>query len=270
MPSYNRENYLPIAIESCLNQSFHDFELIIIDDCSKDRSFEIAKEYAKKDKRVRVFKNKTNQRLPKTLNIGFGHARGEYFTWTSDDNYFAPEAIEVMVSALDHMSQTGLVYTDYTLIDDRGKIGKRIYQEPPEYLPIRDCVGACFMYRADVAEKVGEYNPEMVLVEDYDYWLRVGLETKLYHIPVSFYFYRVHDGALTQTRKVEIKKAKNKLKEIYWNKYNIPEEIKPIADLYFWYISEKDFSSYFDLLKIILKNPIVTTSYILKNIRRLS
>jgi GT2 family glycosyltransferase len=214
-------------------------------------------------------KKTQGQKLPKTLNIGFKVACGKYLTWISDDNYFAPNALEVMNDALDKMKHVGLVYTDYTCIDDRGKIGKRIYQEPPEYLPIRDCVGACFMYRASVAKKVGEYNKDMVLVEDYDYWLRLGLVTKLYHIPASFYFYRVHDGALTKTRKEEIRMAKNALKNIYFGKYSIPDIIHPISDLYSWYIEDKDSMSYFKLLKIILSNPIITTTYILKNLRRL-
>ena len=140
-----------------------------------------------------------------------------------------------MVKILDNSPEIGLVYTDYTLIDDHGKVGIRLYQEPPDFLPIRDCVGACFLYRADLARQVGGYNENMQLVDDYEYWLRFGLVTKFAHIPESLYFYRVHDQSLTIECKVEAKQAKKSFKELFKDQYIIPAEIKPINDLYNWF-----------------------------------
>jgi len=269
LPVYNREKLLPLAIESCLNQSFKDFELIIIDDCSKDNSVLVAKEYAEQDSRIKVIVNETNKKLPSSLNIAFKEARGQYFTWTSDDNLVHENALEEMSNVLDNSPDIGLVYTDYTLIDEQGKIGSRLYQESPEFLPIRDCVGACFLYRADLAKQVGGYNENMQLVDDYEYWLRFGLVTKFAHIPESLYFYRVHDQSLTIERKVEAKQAKRALKELFKDKYIIADKIKPINDLYNWFIEDRNLGSYFRLLKIILCNPIITLSYIIKNLRRI-
>ncbi len=268
LPSYNRAHYLPGAIESCLKQSFKDFELIIVDDCSKDDSVEIARGYAKLDKRVKLIVNAENKKLPGTLNAGFGEAKGEYLTWTSDDNLYHFDALRIMREALDSMQDVGLVYTDYSLIDDAGNNGKRIYQEPPEFLPVRDCVGACFMYRADVARKIGEYNEDMFLMEDYEYWLRMGLVTKLHHIAEALYFYRLHSQSLTQRRAEEIRKAKNCLKELYQDKYVIPEYIKPINALYMWFIGDRSLESYVKLLGVILTHPLSTIGYIVKNLRR--
>jgi len=269
LPVYNREKLLPLAIESCLNQSFKDFELIIIDDCSKDNSVLVAKEYAGQDSRIKVIVNQTNKKLPSSLNIAFKEANGRYFTWTSDDNLFHEKALEEMNNFLDNSPDIGLVYTDYTLIDEQGKVGARLYQEPPEFLPIRDCVGACFLYRADLAKQVGGYNKNMQLVDDYEYWLRFGLVTKFAHIPESLYFYRVHDQSLTIERKVEAKNAKRALKELFKDKYIIPDKIKPINNLYNWFIDDRNLSSYLKLFKIILCNPIITLSYIVKNLRRI-
>ncbi|WP_410525949.1 glycosyltransferase [Rickettsia endosymbiont of Cantharis rufa] len=268
LPVYNREKLLPLAIESCLNQSSKDFELIIIDDCSKDNSVLVAKKYAEQDSRIKVIVNETNKKLPSSLNIAFKEARGQYFTWTSDDNLFHENALEEMSSILDNSPDIGLVYTDYTLIDDHGKVGARLYQEPPEFLPIRDCVGACFLYRADLAKQVGGYNENMQLVDDYEYWLRFGLITKFAHISESLYFYRVHEQSLTIERKVEAKQAKRALKELFKDKYIIADKIKPINDLYNWFIEDRNLGSYFRLLKIILCNPIITLFYIIKNLRR--
>lgn len=269
LPSYNRSVYLAKSIESCLNQTFTDFELIIVDDCSKDDSLMVARSYAEKDSRVKVIANKVNQKLPSVLNLGFKKAVGEYFTWISDDNLFHPNALEEMVNYLDSAPDVGLVYTDYTLIDERGIIGSRICQEPPDFLPIRDCVGACFLYRAWIANEIGGYNPDLILVEDYDYWLRIGLKAKLSHIPKSLYYYRKHTQSLTAIRKEEIQKAKLNLKKIYSSKYQIPEKYKPINDLYMWFIQEKNLFSWFKLIKIIISSPILTLNYIICNFRRL-
>ena len=269
IPSYNRASLIGQTIESCLNQTYTHFELIIVDDCSTDNSTEIIQKYLAKDSRIKFVQNKVNKKLPATLNVGFATAKGKYFTWISDDNYFAPNAIEVMVTLLKNNPEIGLVYADYTTVDDSDKIISRIYQEPPEFLPIRDCVGACFLYKADIAKKVGTYNEKLFLIEDYEYWLRIGLVTKLLHIPKSLYFYRVHVHSLTKTRIEEIRLAKNNLKNMYSLKYKIPKELKPINDLYMWFIGKKNICSYFKLTIIIIQNPVTCLSYIFKNLRRI-
>ena len=75
MPNYNCENYITESIESILNQSFRDFEFIIIDDASTDNSWGIIQEYAKKDNRIVAVKNEENLKICKTLNKGIGIAR---------------------------------------------------------------------------------------------------------------------------------------------------------------------------------------------------
>lgn len=274
LPSYNRSDMISKTIESCLNQTHKNIELIIVDDCSSDNSVEIIKQYAKEDSRIKFIQNSQNKKLPATLNVGFANAVGEYFTWISDDNLFAFNALEVMLDAIesnkfdDKSKDIGLVYANYVTINDEGKEIAHIYQESPEYLPIRDCVGACFLYRASVAKEVGEYNEKLFLIEDYEFFLRMGLKTKLLQIPDFLYYYRVHQGALTQSRALEIKYVKQKLKKQFLDKYEIPSHLRPISDLYMWFISDKSLISYIKLAWIITKNPITTLSYIFKNLRR--
>src|SRR5262245_43666619 len=100
LPTYNGSRFIQKSIESCLHQTYRRIELIIVNDCSTDETPAIIEEYAKGDSRVRIIHNATNQKLPLSLNIGFAAAKGEYFTWTSDDNYYAPNAIEKMVDVL--------------------------------------------------------------------------------------------------------------------------------------------------------------------------
>ena len=112
LPVYNGARYLAQAIDSCLNQTYRNIELIIVDDCSTDETPAIVRSYT--DPRIRYVRNKTNRRLPQSLNIGFALATGEYLTWTSDDNEFLPHAIETMLKILMEDKAVDFVYSDYT------------------------------------------------------------------------------------------------------------------------------------------------------------
>ena len=96
LPTYNGEKYIRESIDSILNQTYKNWELIIVNDCSTDQTPTIVDEYATKDSRIKIINNAMNLKLPKSLNIGFKEAKGEYYTWTSDDNIFKPTALEVM------------------------------------------------------------------------------------------------------------------------------------------------------------------------------
>lgn len=268
LPSYNRVNFIGTSIESCLKQTYSNIELIIIDDGSVDGSQDIIKSYASKDSRIIFIQNEVNKKLPGVLNTGFSIATGAYYTWTSDDNYFALDAIEKMVEVLDNCD-VGLVYADYTTINDEGKVITRIYQEEPEFLPIRDCVGACFLYRANIAKEVGLYNEKLFMIEDYEYFLRFGLKAKMDHLPESLYFYRLHDGSLTSSKKEQIRQIKNHLKQLFADKYNIPDNLKPINELYLCFIQPRSLKNYLKFISVVIKNPIITLSYIFKQSLRL-
>lgn len=197
MPVYNGERYLKESIDSIISQSFLDWELILVNDCSSDRSFEIMKEY--NDSRIRIINNETNQKLPRSLNIGFNHASGRYFTWTSDDNWFGEKALEHMVLFLEKNPRYAMVYCSMYFIDSDGEI-EGTFSEGTGKLYYNDVVGGCFLYRREAAEKTGEYDEDMILVEDYDYWLRINAQYEIYHLESFEYYYRRHKGSLTQTK----------------------------------------------------------------------
>ena len=139
LPVYNGEQFLSLSIESVLSQTYQNWELIIVNDCSTDNSPAIMEKYVEKDPRIRIIHNAENQKLPESLNIGFRAARGDYFTWTSDDNMYKPDAIETMVSVLDTHPECGLVYCDMDYIDNQGKITSGTSFEVWE-LYYEDCV----------------------------------------------------------------------------------------------------------------------------------
>ncbi len=204
LPIYNGEKYMRLSIESIINQTYKNWELIIIDDCSTDDTAKIANEYVEKDERIKYYKNEVNLRLPKGLNKGFSLSKGCYLTWTSDDNLYLPNAIEKMVKTLQNQ-QTDFVFADCDIIDENGKIIE-IIKAPKDYKSSiigGNYVGACFMYTRKVYNTIGDYNPKNFLVEDYDYWLKIFARFEISNIPEVLYQYRWHDGALTSTEKRE-------------------------------------------------------------------
>lgn len=201
LPVYNGEKYLKLSIESCINQTYQNWELLIIDDCSSDATPEIAKKYESQDDRIRYYRNEKNLKLPGALNRGFSLTQGEYLTWTSDDNYYRPEALEKMVYALEH-SSAEFVFTNYSIIDGEGKETERIEISNDFRHKIwgANIVGACFMYSRMVYEQIGDYDTSIFLAEDYDYWLRIFNRFEVMCVRENLYAYRLHDGALTATR----------------------------------------------------------------------
>ena len=121
LPVYNGERYLRESIESVIAQTYTTWELLILDDCSTDRSAEIAKEYEKKDSRIHYYRNERNLRLPRNLNKGFSLAKGNYLTWTSDDNRFRPNALEKMYLTLASDGKAQFVFASCRVIDGDGK-----------------------------------------------------------------------------------------------------------------------------------------------------
>src|SRR5690606_9537106 len=91
MPAYNSERWIRCALDAFLAQTFKDFELIVADNCSTDRTYEICREYAARDRRIRVIRNERNVGAPENFNIVFRHSRGRYFKWASSNDLCAPE-----------------------------------------------------------------------------------------------------------------------------------------------------------------------------------
>ena len=206
LPVYNGEKYLRESIDSVLAQTYKNWELLIVDDCSTDSSAAIAKEYASKDRRIYYYLNEKNLRLPRNLNKGFRLAKGDYLTWTSDDNKFKPTALEKMYDALKNNQNAQFVFASCRVINSEGEEIEYIMVDDKRKKQIvgHNVVGACFMYTRKAYEEVGEYNPDFTLVEDYDYWQRIYAKFNAVAISDILYEYRWHDGALTSTMKKDV------------------------------------------------------------------
>lgn len=205
LPTFNRQNYLPLAIESCLAQSHANFELLIVNDASTDDTEAIALAFARRDPRVRVLTNPENSGISRSLNRGFAAARGTYFTWTSDDNLFEPQALEILVRALDDDPTTGLVFSDIKCMDESGRQIEMTRVQKGQRVQLSETFGACFMYRRTVSEAIGGYDARVDYVSDYKFWVLAARRFKVTKIlDASPYLYRRHDGTITSRKVAEM------------------------------------------------------------------
>lgn len=120
MPVYNGERFLSEALDGILGQTFDDFELIISDNASTDRTESICRTYAAKDPRIRFVRNETNMGASANYKSVFRLAKGRYFRWAPADDLFAPESLEVCVETLNEHPEAVLCYPKTTLIDEYG------------------------------------------------------------------------------------------------------------------------------------------------------
>lgn len=218
LPTYNGEKYIRESIDSVLAQTYENWELIIVNDASTDGTLEIVKEYANRDKRISIISNETNQKLPKSLNIGFAKAKGEYYTWTSDDNAYKPQAFEKMLNALKQDSSADMVCCDVDHIDENGKIAQEIIVDcsPQTLLEVNNTIGSCFLYTKAIADKIGGYDESQFLVEDYDYWLRIAFAGQIITLNENLYAHRVHKDSLSATKFLKVKQKAIELQKRYY------------------------------------------------------
>ena len=130
MPAYNAEKYIEESITSVINQTYTNWELIVIDDGSKDNTAEIVKQFAEKDKRITLYLNEKNMGVAKTRNRGFDMAKGEYIALLDSDDIWLPEKLEKQLKLAEE-TDAEIIYCSYELISETGeKTGKDFIVSP--------------------------------------------------------------------------------------------------------------------------------------------
>jgi GT2 family glycosyltransferase len=196
LPTLNGGRYIRRSIESCLSQTYTHFELIVVDGGSTDDTLDLVAAVA--DPRLRVIHQSNNTgRLPGALNCGFAQAQGALFTWTQDDDYYTPNALEVLVAAIEADPACGFVYAGYWFIDGEGDVLRPAAVGAPDELYQRNPVGHCFLYRREVAEQVGAYDAAFLMAEDTHYWMRVYRVAQMHCLPGRYFQHRLHPASLT-------------------------------------------------------------------------
>ena len=207
MAAYNSEKYIAEAIESILNQTFKDFEFIIINDKSTDKTLDIIKKYTKKDKRIKLIKNGKNEGLTKSLNKGLRRAKGKYIARMDDDDISSHNRFMVQNNFLDKNKDIFLVAGSFVYID---YLAKRISREVCSYdvkqiksiLPSANIIHhPTVMFRN---EKKWFYRDKFRYAQDYDLWLRLLTNKKcMIILPECVLAYRLHKDSISSSKRIK-------------------------------------------------------------------
>ena len=208
IPVYNAERYLKQTLDSVLQQTYTNWEMIAIDDCSKDASFTILNDYANKDKRIKVFKNEVNLKVARTRNKAIELATGEWIAFLDADDYWMPEKLEKQYNCVVE-NTCSLSYTGTKFIKDDG-ISADICFKVPNKVTYKDIIKqnkltcSSVLVKAEIMKKY-LFNENDALHEDYLAWLQILKdEQQCFGVVEPLTVYRLTEGS----------KSRNKIKVI--------------------------------------------------------
>ena len=216
----NYGKYLDKSIKSVTNQSFKNYEIIIIDDASTDNSKKIIHKY-EKHKKCRVIYNKKSLGLIKCSNMAIKAARGDYVIRLDADDFLNRNALLVMYNEIKNDKKIALVYPDYYLTDEKGKIiseEKQInsnFQKNKNQPPL----GACCLIRKDVMFSINFYDEKFNKQDGYDLWYKIYRKFRVKNINLPLFFYRRHSNNLTKS-KTQLYKTRTKILSKFSNLKN--------------------------------------------------
>lgn len=186
LPTYNRAHLVSRAVTSVLNQTYQDFELIIVDDCSIDNTEEIIENFCKQDQRVICIKHSRNKGGNAARNTGIKAARAEYIAFQDSDDEWLPGKLEKQVELLENMSrdEAGVVYTAFWRIEGKdktynpGNIKNKEGNIQAELLKGNFITTPSVLIKKECFEKAGLFDEDFPRLQDWEMWLRVA---KYYH-----------------------------------------------------------------------------------------
>lgn len=219
--NYNYGNYIDQAIQSVLNQTLKDFELIIIDDGSTDNSKGIIEEYASNSKISIIYQK--NKGLNITNNVALKAAKGKYIVRLDADDYFENNALEEMSNILEDKSEIGLVFPNYYIVDDSNNIVSEIKRHDFENeVTILDqpAHGACTMIRVASMKSVGGYDESYTCQDGYELWVKFISKFKVTNINRTLFSYRRHNNNLTNNED-RILGTRSRIKDAYVKKESL-------------------------------------------------
>jgi glycosyltransferase involved in cell wall biosynthesis len=220
IPTYNGAKYLKECLDSVLAQTFKDFEVLIVDDQSRDETLAIAQEYAARDTRIKIFQNPQNLGLVGNWNHCIELAQGEWIKFVFQDDLIAPTCLEKMLASTNE--ETSIVFCGREFLFE-AETPKRIrynYQKIAslkKYLPAANNITAqqycqlaidltplnfigeptVVMVRKRAFQKFGTFNASLVQLCDYEMWTRIAINTGIAYVPETLASFRVHSAATT-------------------------------------------------------------------------
>ena len=225
IPVFNAEKYIRKCLDSISSQTFSDFEVICVDDGSKDNSLDVIKNFVQRDHRIKLYthENCVNKGLRETLKLGIANAKGQYIAFLESDDYWHPDNLAVKVSILDKNPQVGIV-------DDAVKLvgNERLFGRYDEYWNLRQQkfnnkifpadifhdlfvenlipTFSCAVCRADILKKCNFeyfYTPHL----DRSLWLQICKKEYYYHVPDFLTYWRIHGDSYISSEDKSYRKS---------------------------------------------------------------
>lgn len=241
IPCYNHEKFICDCLESLINQTYQNIELLICDDCSRDRSWEIIEEYEHKLRErfnhIVLLKNKVNKGVTGTLNRLVSRCAGTYIKTIASDDFLDPKYTEVMVRKMERDKKTGVLFCNGIYVKEESTYSNPISLTPFFKTPVqinnenidKRLFESCFIFapgvilRKEVYDECGLYNEE-IEIEDWEYWLRIACSKKFKfaYVDEILVYYRKNENAMTsrvgtqaERRLMKMYNAEKKIIELY-------------------------------------------------------
>ena len=221
IPTYNRAYLIDRAIQSVLNQSYQDFEMIIVDDGSTDDTKEVVTEFQEQDKRIRYIRHEKNKGGSAARNTGIKSAEGDYVAFLDDDDEWLPAKIEKQVVKFqDSLDEVGVIYSGFFYVSD--KTGKVISESVPTLRGnvYANLLSGCILgsptplIRKTCFQKAGLYDDTLPSAQDWDMWIRLSKYYEFDFIPEILAKHYIHGGQISVDLNAKIR-AREKLMRKY-------------------------------------------------------
>ena len=254
IPVYNAEKYIAESLESILNQTYQNLEIILVDDGSTDRSVEIIESY--QDERIKLIRNEKNMGIPFTRNVGLENASGKYMAIMDSDDISLPERIEKQVKYLENHPEIDVVGSYYYKFSgEKTREIRLTYIHPDEidivllfYSPISN---PSSMVRLETVRKHRlKYNLNYFVAQDYGFWVEISkVGGKIAVIPEFLLKYRTGHENITKNRikrKLNVEKIIQSIHQDILNHYKInltEEELKVYSEFFsynYWTIDDTE------------------------------
>jgi len=232
MTVFNGEKYILQSINSIIKQTYKNWELVIINDKSTDRTLRIIKSL--KEKRINLINLKKNVGRTKALNIGLKNCKGKYVAIQDSDDLSLKSRLKNQIDVLSKDNKLALVFSWYKAIDKFGEVKKIFNDNISELefnytLPVKNLIcHSSVMYRKSLILKLGGYPKNFIYSQEYILWLKILVKYKIKLIKIFLVFYRYHDMQLSNSKYQQKYIFVENLKILFWsiknsliNKYNI-------------------------------------------------
>jgi glycosyltransferase involved in cell wall biosynthesis len=231
IPAFNAQAYIRQTIQSVLDQTYPDWELIIVDDCSVDMTFKICQEISLIDNRIKLFRNEHNLGMMANWNKGLGLCHSEYFVKLDADDWWHSRMLEKCILVMNESTDIGITFCKYDLVNGENEIQPRLSNNLPDFARDRSFYGAHLvtqgiykmlsenvfrqgigLVRRGIFDEIGGFT--LHDSGDVEMWFRISAHYKAYGIDEVLYFYREWPDNFTRTQVLAKRKEEKNLFEL--------------------------------------------------------